>query len=160
MDIISITETLHKNEEFLTTNVSLKGFNEFYTLSISSKGGTAIYVKGSYDAFERSDLKKQNDSLESTWIEIKNKNNKIILCGCIYRHPKYNLSEFINYLETTLASENKELYLCGDFNIDLVKLDERNIYQLYYNLLCSFGFLPLNVQPTRVVENQTPSSYR
>ena len=108
---------------------------------------------------ERSDIKKQNDSLESTWIEIKNKNNKNILCGYIYRHPKYNLSEFINYLETTLkkvASENKEEYLCGDFNIDLLKLDEINNYQqLYYNLLCSFGFLPLIVQPTRVVENQT-----
>ena len=31
--------------------------------------------------FERSDLKTQNDNLESTWIEIKDKNNKNILCG-------------------------------------------------------------------------------
>ena len=70
-----------------------------------------------------------------------------------------DLSEFINYLETTLkkiTSENKEVYLCGDFNIDLLKIDEINNYQLYYNLLCSYGFLPLIVQPTRVVENQTP----
>ena len=28
---------------------------------------------------------------------------------------------------------------------------------IIYNLLCSFGFLPLIVQPTRVVENQVPS---
>ena len=44
------------------------------------------------------------------------------------------------------------MYICGDFNIDLLKLEEMNNYQLYYNLICSFGFLP-----TRVVENQTPS---
>ena len=78
----------------------------------------------------------------------------------IYRHPTYDLSEFINYLETTLkkiTSENKEVYLCGDFNIDLLKIEEVNNYQLYYNLLCSYGFLPLIVQPTRVVENQRPS---
>ena len=82
------------------------------------------------------------------------------MCGCIYRHPTYDLSEFINYLETTLkktTSENKEVYLCGDFNIDLLKIEEVNNYQLYYNLLCSYGFLPLIVQPTRVVENQRPS---
>ena len=39
----------------------------------------------------------------------------------------------------------------------MLKLSEINNYQLYYNLLCSFGFLPLIVQPTRIVENQTPS---
>ena len=61
---------------------------------------------------------REIDCLESTWIEIKNKNNKNISCGCLYRHPKYDLSEFINYLETTLkkiASENKEVYICGVF---------------------------------------------
>ena len=30
-------------------------------------------------------------------------------------------------------------------------------YQLYYNLICSFCFLPLIIQPTRVVDIQTPS---
>ena len=160
LDIVAITETSHKNGEFFTTNVSLEGYDEFYTPSNSSKGGTAIYVKENYDVFERNDLKIQNDCLESTWIEIKNKNNKNILCGCIYRHPTYNLSEFLNYLEINLkkiASENKEVYICGDFNVDLLKLDDISNYQLYYNLLCSFGFLPLIDQPTRVVENQVPS---
>ena len=138
LDIVAITETSHKNGDFFTTNVSLEGYNEFYTPSNSSKGGTAIYVKENYDVFERNDLKIQNDCLESTWIEIKNKNNKNILCGCIYRHPTYNLPEFLNYLEINLkkiASENKEVYMCGDFNADLLKLDDINNYQLYYNLL-------------------------
>ena len=81
-------------------------------------------------------------------------------CGCIYRHSNHDSSEFMNYLEIILkkiSSEHKEVYICGDFKIDLHKLDKVNNYQLYYNLLCSFEFLPLIVQPTRVVENQTPS---
>ena len=126
----------------------------------SRKGGTALYVKESYDVFERSDLKIQNNCFESLWFEIKNKRNKNILCGCIYRHPKYDLSKFMIYLETSLKkvdNENREVYICGDFNIDLLKVDERNNFQLYYNLICSFGFLPLIIQPTRVVDNQTPS---
>ena len=92
-------------------------------------------------------------------MEIKNKRSRNILCGCIYRHPKYDLSEFMIHLETSLkkvASENKEVYLCGDFNIDLLKVDEINSYQLYYNLICSFGFHSLIIQPTRVVDSQTP----
>ena len=55
------------------------------------------------------------------------------------------------------SDENKEVYICGDFNIDLLKLEKVNNYQSYYNMLCSYGYLPLIVQPTRVVENQTPS---
>ena len=160
MDIIAITETSQKNDDFFTTNVSMNGYKEFYTPSNSSKGGTALYVKEKYEIFERIDLKIQNDFLESVWIEVKNKNKKNIVCGCIYRHPNHDTSEFSNYLESLLknvSSENKEVYICGDFNIDLLKLDIINNYQQYYNLLCSFGFLPLIVQPTRVVENQTPS---
>ena len=150
-DTIAITETSHKKDKFFSTNVSIDVYNEFFTPSNSSKGGTAIYVKENHDVFERSDLKTQNDGFESVWVEIKNKRNKNILCGCIYRHPKYDLSEFMTYLETTLKrvdSENKEVYICGDFNIDLLKVDEINNYQLYYNLICSFGFLPLIIQPT------------
>ena len=159
-DIIAITETSHKNDEFFTTNVSIEGYKEFYTASHCSKGGEALFVNENYDIFERSDLKTQNDCFESVWVEIKNKRNKNILRGCIYRHPKHDLSEFMIYLETSLknvSSENKEVSICGDFNVDLLKIDGINNYQLYYNLICSFGFLPLIIQPTRVVDNQTPS---
>ena len=53
-----------------------------------------------------------------------------------------------------LKNENKEI--CGDFNIDLLKIETVGLYQDYYNLLCSFGLLP-HIQPTRIAENQTPS---
>ena len=45
LDIVAITETLHKNGDSFTTNVSLEGYNEFYTPSNLSRGGTAIYGK-------------------------------------------------------------------------------------------------------------------
>ena len=37
--------------------------------------------------------------LETTWIEIKNKNSKNIVCSSLYRHPDNNPEEFFNYLE-------------------------------------------------------------
>ena len=96
LDIVAITETSEQNDNFFITNVSLDGYSPFYTPTNSSKGGTAIYVKSSYDPFERHDLKIQNDTFESVWIEISNNNSKNILCGCIYRHPSYDMSDFFN----------------------------------------------------------------
>ena len=71
-----------------------------------------------------------------------------------------NMNAFIQYLEICLKivnNENKEIYICGDFNIDLLKIESVSLYQEYYDLLCSFGLLPHIIQPTRIVENQTPS---
>ena len=160
LDIIAITETSQQNDEFFTSNVSLDGYKPFYTPTNSSKGGTALYVSSNFNVFERNDLKAQTDLFESVWTEITNKSSKNIICGCIYRHPKNDLSDFLVYLESvlkTVSSENKEIYICGDFNIDLLKLDNVNNYQTFYNLLCTYGFLPLIIHPTRVVEGQVPS---
>ena len=66
----------------------------------------------------------------------------------------------MKYLENSLKKlhkEDEEIYLCGDFNIDLLKLETISVYQEYYNLLCSYDFLPHIIQPTRIVENQIPS---
>ena len=48
-------------------------------------------------------------------------------------------------------------YQCGDFNIDLLKLETISLYQEDYNLLCSYGFHSHIIQPTRIVENLIPS---
>ena len=49
------------------------------------------------------------------------------------------------------------MYICGDYNIDLLKIETIHSNQEYYNLLCSYGFLPQILQTTTVVENQSPS---
>ena len=56
-----------------------------------------------------------------------------------------------------LVQENKEVYICGDFNIDLLKLNEVSAHLDFYTLLNGHGFLPFIIQPTRVVANDTPS---
>ena len=104
-----------------------------------------------FDTLERCDLNISNIEFETTWIEIKTKNSKNIVCGSLYRQPHNNFEEFFNYLEKclcTLAKENKEIYLCGDFNFDLLKTDIDHCTQL-----CSYGLLPHIFQATRVTDN-------
>ena len=106
--------------------------------------------------FTRTELNINNVEFESTWIEIKNKNSKNNVCGTLYRHPHYNFDVFFKYLESclgTLAKENKEIYICGDFNFNLLQIDSDHFTQYFFNLLCSYGLLQHILQPTRVTDN-------
>ena len=44
-------------------------------------------------------------------------------------------------------------YVCGDFNLNLLKIESDHNCQHFFNLLSSYGFLPHILQPTRVTEN-------
>ncbi len=56
-----------------------------------------------------------------------------------------------------ISKENKEIYICGDFNIDLLKIDKGTYFLDFYNILNSYGILPSIIHPSRVVEAQRPS---
>ena len=50
------------------------------------------------------------------------------------------------------ANENKDIYICGDFNTDLLKIDKNVNYKKFYEQLCSYGLLPQIIQPTRITD--------
>ena len=74
---------------------------------------------------KRNDLNlyKINNS-ESAFIEITNPNKSNIIVGCISRHPKMDLFEFIHYnlnpLIDQLAKKQNTVFLLGDFNVNLL----------------------------------------
>ena len=155
-DVLALTETSEKDNAGFLSNVELDDFVMFHTASNSSKGGTAIYASKNFDMIDRLEINSNSPEYESTWIEIKNKRSKNIVIASIYRHPHNNFKDFFEYLEKCLnviAQENKELYICGDFNFDLLKIDSDHVTQHFFNLLCSFGLLPHVLQPSRVTDN-------
>ena len=63
-----------------------------------------------------------------------------------------NMGDFNQYMGKTLSKinkGNKEVYLAGGFNIDLLKYDTIPKYQDFYTLMASNGFLPHITLPTR-----------
>ena len=64
---------------------------------------------------------------ESAFIDICNKSKKNIIRGCIYQHPSMDICEFNNYFLNPfmekITSQDKKLFLMGDVNIDLLKVD-------------------------------------
>ena len=83
LDIVAITETSEREDIGFLNNVKIEGYGKYHTASKSSKGGTAIYVKNKFDTIECCDLNISNVEFETTWIEIKNKNSKNLVCGSI-----------------------------------------------------------------------------
>ena len=161
LDIITITETSqlnNSNDSNFKKKVDIKGYTLNSLATNTSKGGVAIYTKNKFVIIERHDLNITNDHFECLWIEIKNKNCKNIVVASIYRHPHDTLdvyNSFLDYLENTLIKlikENKELYICGDFNSDMLKTDVDVKYSRFYETLSSYGLVPFILLPTRITE--------
>ena len=158
-DVIAISETSEKIDNKFLNNVDISGYEMFSNPSHTSRGGVALYINSTLKFAERVDLKSSSRHFESVWTEIKNCNSKNILCASIYRHPHndaISLSSFFEYFEQTLLRiipENKDLYICGDFNFDLLKIHNCDKSKKFYELLHSFGLLPQITIPTRTTDN-------
>ena len=123
--IIGISESKLTANLYPLSNTTLKNYNIEHTTTESEKGGTLLYISSELNHKVHSDLKMcKMKELESIFIEIINKKGKNQIAGCIYKHPKMLISEFcedfLNNLTEKLSEENKEIYLMGDFNINLL----------------------------------------
>ena len=66
------------------------------------------------------------------------------------------MDEFAETLETLQVNRvefSAKLDLCGDFNIDLLKINTKNHYNTFYNNLIAAGYLPRISLPTRVTNH-------
>ena len=155
-DVLGITETKEQIGKAFTTNVNIDEYHMYTQPTKSAAGGVAIYVNNKLDHFERKDLSILHEEFESIWVEMKNKQGKNFLCGCIYRHPNTDISHFIEYMEATLSKINKKKYnvfLMGDFNIDLLQYASHNYTNDFLNTVISQSFVPYIHQPTRVTDH-------
>jgi hypothetical protein len=78
--------------------------------------------------------------------------------GVIYRPPGQNLDLFNTEIENLLSAvsrRNKEVVLVGDFNIDLLKIDDHKASNTFYNCLMSHHFLPAITRPTSVTPHSS-----
>ena len=69
--------------------------------------------------------------IESLFIEIINKNARNSIVGVLYRHPSMDMDECNEVkLELLLSKlyceKNLKIYLVGDFNFDLLKVNQHD----------------------------------
>lgn len=154
-DIIAVSETKIKDGCEPIVDLNIDGYNFEQTPTKSDFGGVGIYVKKGIYYDIRSDLCQSLHTIaESIFVELTSDNNKKLIIGCVYRHHT-PIQDFIdNFFETKLLQISKEkskkCALLGDFNIDLLKSDSDDKTCEFYDLVTTFGFRPLILQPTRV----------
>ena len=86
-----------------------------------------------------------SNNYEMLFIEIS-LNDKSIIVACIYRPPNTDISDFtsrINDILEILEDEKKEIYLLGDFNIDLLNSGSHHKTNEFLNMKTGM-FLFLN----------------
>ena len=126
----------------------------------STHGGLAMYLRDSFN-YKTLDIYNKSDIWEGKFIEISsNLLQKNIILGNIYRPPRditdnYNL--FISQLTPVLDllnRKNSHVVIAGDFNIDLLKINERDIVNTYFDTITSLSFFPQITLPTRLSQNR------
>ena len=112
-------------------------------------GGVAFYIHNNLKYKLRRDICVEG--IESMFIEITVNNIKNRIVGILYRPPNNVVDVFLDRLESCLEAvsrENKEIFIMGDFNID-ISLPHTAQGQSFINLLSSYTFIPLIDKPTR-----------
>ena len=155
--IILIQETWISGKEPDVSCFKLPGYKTFpLGASCSSKGGLLCYVLESITA----KIKMKIDSskiYECIFLELEGITTTPVIIGNIYRPPRLNnndksITNFIKEITPVLSKlvrENENIIIAGDFNINLLKLHERQKYAEFLDLMMSHGFLPKITYPTR-----------
>ena len=109
-------------------------------------GGIIVYVKNEVKVERRYDM--EMNEIECLVLEVFPKNSKSYLVGMLYRHPNETVSwneNFEIFIDKILETQ-KEIYLLGDFNRDLLN---ENIKKSWLEYLEPFGLIQKVNQSTR-----------
>ena len=123
----------------------------------SKHGGLLIYLNDDF-TYDQRTLYKHSDIWEGVFVDVSGPSlNRPLTIGNIYRPPhdnnnNENISKFIADLSPIidlLQSENKYATVVGDFNINLLQINEREKFSEFFDMMCTNSFFPKITLPTR-----------
>ena len=147
---------------------TIQGFHKpFFKMRASNTqgGGVGIYDKSEYIVKSLPTCSVFIDKVvETIFLEITAPNKKKFVVGSIYRsnskHTNFSekqqceqFMETLNNIMAELDHSGLEIYISGDFNIDLLKYPSNNFASEYLEAIFSHGFLQTIVKSTRCIGN-------
>ena len=166
-DIICLQELWRFNDSSLFT---LDGYHSLIFKSRDQNtqgGGVGIFVNNQLKVTHLPQYSVFIDKIvETIFIEIALPQGKNIVIASVYRpNSSYvnltgsqQLEQFttaLNSVVSQIMAAGKTCYLLGDFNIDILKLEQHKPTADYINSLFSLGCLQLITVPTRCVNNSS-----
>ena len=162
----SLIDAICLQETWLDEHDDLSIFQipNYYCISqpkhCSTHAGLVIYLNKKYN-YEIIDISHKSDIWEDLFIHVSiSKCNKSIILGDIYKPPKdnnnnANIEAFINELTPKiqyLLKSKADVILCGDFNINLLQINNRPAFSDYMDTLITNNFCPTITYPTRFTD--------
>ena len=152
-DIIAVTETWF-SQNTVTNVFNMKGYELFYVSRNSGKGGgVALYINSSLKCKKVENKSVcSEENFECVTVELSMEGARNVIISCIYRKPGAPLERFTEALEELYSDikKNKVLYICGDFNVDLLKQDTHSPTKLFFDTMLGLGLFPLINKPSRI----------
>ena len=143
--------------------LQINGYKLIYKPKLASQhGGVAYYISDALK-FQILPLVINDELCDSLFIEIIGSNlgnqgcGKVIL-GNVYRPPRENINNYTSFTESmeqilqTLQNYPNVMIL-GDFNIDLLKIKEKEHVNAFFYCMISSGYFPKLTLPTRITSN-------
>ena len=159
--VLGISEAKENYSSGFKMNNNLDGYILNSQPSRSAAGGVAIYTRHTLNAFKRTDLSTTDDEFETIWVEIVNTKAKNILCCCAYRHPSFSPVRFKEHLVSFLSqltSENKCIFIMGDYNINLLNCESHpESNDFLTNAKVFFFFYLISYNQHVLLKDQPPS---
>lgn len=156
--------TICLQETWLNNEVDISAFNiDGYNIinqpsAISSHGGLLIYLRDDFEFCKLPNIESQ--VFESQFISVKyGSSSKDLYLGNFYRPPKVRdmtvnncidtfSSEFASILQQ-FSKKTGFVVLAGDFNLDLLKINEESWASYHLDNVISNGYIPTITLPSR-----------
>ena len=157
LDVIALTEIFKCD---LNNELNLANYHPLISKvrPADNRGGVGLFIRKDYEIQQRADLSVFIPNvIETQFVQIT-KRRKSTIVGVIYRPnspPLASVTVFINELQNILDKideTNGEVCLLGDFNIDLLRLDNDHNVNRFLEMMVASSFLPTISKPTRVAD--------
>ena len=138
---------------------NLKDYNMSYqTKQCCGHGGLIIYVHTQFTCTLIDTISQAATGWEYMCVELSHqtpRSPKYLVCN-VYRKPGELREDFNLFLQEfasftlKVKRANKSSYICGDYNIDLLKIQRNAHFNEFFDNLISCGFFPKITLPTRI----------
>lgn len=121
-------------------------------------GGVSLFIRENIRYKLRNDVSVLNDIIECLFIELHDNahsERKSTIVGIVYRPPNCNLEEFnglFNDIISKIRQEGKYFYIMGDFNINLLNVDQHLHTREFLDNMFSSTLIPVITKPTRITD--------
>ena len=120
-----------------------------------NKGGLVTYVRDKHESEKMELITEKSKIWEGLFVEVKTSDGFRMIVSNIYKPPrKYtDIDQFNKEIRPVLEKIKKEScdsVFAGDFNINLLELNDKLKFQEFFDQMTSYSFYPKITLPTRI----------